>query len=131
MIGLPPRSTRTDTLFPYTTLFRSVLVHEVEVADVGVVGEVALDRRLLLLCDGRVQVDDELDAALEAVVGVLDALLEQQRGAEEGERHDDREHRRHRQGDVAEEVARGLAGYVVHLDGPGGARRRVVAGKRV
>src|SRR3546814_1311063 len=91
MIGLPPRSTRTDTLFPYTTLFRSVLVHEVEVADVGVVGEVALDRRLLLLCDGRVQVDDELDAALEAVVGVLDALLEQQRGAEEGERHDDRE----------------------------------------
>src|SRR3546814_854506 len=26
MIRLPPRSTRTDTLFPYTTLFRSVLV---------------------------------------------------------------------------------------------------------
>src|SRR3546814_20300326 len=25
MIRLPPRSTRTDTLFPYTTLFRSVL----------------------------------------------------------------------------------------------------------
>src|SRR3546814_6837354 len=24
MIRLPPRSTRTDTLFPYTTLFRSV-----------------------------------------------------------------------------------------------------------
>src|SRR3546814_4382008 len=24
MIPLPPRSTRTDTLFPYTTLFRSV-----------------------------------------------------------------------------------------------------------
>src|SRR3546814_13484266 len=29
MIRRPPRSTRTDTLFPYTTLFRS-LVHEVE-----------------------------------------------------------------------------------------------------
>src|SRR3546814_16654786 len=27
MIRRPPRSTRTDTLFPYTTLFRSV-VHE-------------------------------------------------------------------------------------------------------
>src|SRR3546814_14987245 len=29
MIRLPPRSTRTDTLFPYTTLFRSgqVLLH--------------------------------------------------------------------------------------------------------
>src|SRR3546814_1613620 len=26
MIGRPPRSTRTDTLFPYTTLFRSLLV---------------------------------------------------------------------------------------------------------
>src|SRR3546814_16037179 len=27
MIRLPPRSTRTDTLFPYTTLFRSVRPH--------------------------------------------------------------------------------------------------------
>src|SRR3546814_9099474 len=27
MIRRPPRSTRTDTLFPYTTLFRSQLVH--------------------------------------------------------------------------------------------------------
>src|SRR3546814_4505805 len=26
MIRLPPRTTRTDTLFPYTTLFRSALV---------------------------------------------------------------------------------------------------------
>src|SRR3546814_20827412 len=27
MIRRPPRSTRTDTLFPYTTLFRSVSIH--------------------------------------------------------------------------------------------------------
>src|SRR3546814_13796864 len=27
MIPLPPRSTRTDTLFPYTTLFRSRLAY--------------------------------------------------------------------------------------------------------
>src|SRR3546814_4134459 len=27
MIRLPPRSTRTDTLFPYTTLFRSWVRH--------------------------------------------------------------------------------------------------------
>src|SRR3546814_6540877 len=27
MIRRPPRSTRTDTLFPYTTLFRSRLTH--------------------------------------------------------------------------------------------------------
>src|SRR3546814_15530455 len=30
MIPLPPRSTRTDTLFPYTTLFRSLIVLPVE-----------------------------------------------------------------------------------------------------
>src|SRR3546814_8696105 len=28
MIRLPPRSTRTDTLFPYTTLFRSGAGHQ-------------------------------------------------------------------------------------------------------
>src|SRR3546814_12261914 len=27
MIRRPPRSTRTDTLFPYTTLFRSIAAH--------------------------------------------------------------------------------------------------------
>src|SRR3546814_9644396 len=32
MIRRPPRSTRTDTLFPYTTLFRSTLVQPVLVA---------------------------------------------------------------------------------------------------
>src|SRR3546814_18014799 len=32
MIRRPPRSTRTDTLFPYTTLFRSVPVHQALVA---------------------------------------------------------------------------------------------------
>src|SRR3546814_4533851 len=32
MIRRPPRSTRTDTLFPYTTLFRSCLVDEVRLA---------------------------------------------------------------------------------------------------
>src|SRR3546814_10586501 len=31
MIRRPPRSTRTDTLFPYTTLFRSVFVEGVPV----------------------------------------------------------------------------------------------------
>src|SRR3546814_5004383 len=32
MIRRPPRSTRTDTLFPYTTLFRSADVEAVQVA---------------------------------------------------------------------------------------------------
>src|SRR3546814_15612911 len=30
MIRRPPRSTRTDTLFPYTTLFRSSIVEEIK-----------------------------------------------------------------------------------------------------
>src|SRR3546814_19315200 len=33
MIRRPPRSTRTDTLFPYTTLFRSGVVAAVEQGD--------------------------------------------------------------------------------------------------
>src|SRR3546814_12939182 len=36
MLRLPPRSTRTDTLFPYTTLFRSDLARCV--VDIGQVG---------------------------------------------------------------------------------------------
>src|SRR3546814_14819027 len=31
MIRRPPRSTRTDTLFPYTTLFRSLVVDDLAV----------------------------------------------------------------------------------------------------
>src|SRR3546814_9732473 len=34
MIRRPPRSTRTDTLFPYTTLFRSLVDHRAIVKDV-------------------------------------------------------------------------------------------------
>src|SRR3546814_1498352 len=40
MIRRPPRSTRTDTLFPYTTLFRSEAVHGDAVGG-EVVGEAA------------------------------------------------------------------------------------------
>src|SRR3546814_1124376 len=29
MIRRPPRSTRTDTLFPYTTLFRSIIISNI------------------------------------------------------------------------------------------------------
>src|SRR3546814_4556676 len=37
MIRRPPRSTRTDTLFPYTTLFRSIRTHRTRARDVEVV----------------------------------------------------------------------------------------------
>src|SRR3546814_18469583 len=33
MIRRPPRSTRTDTLFPYTTLFRSEIVDQIGVGE--------------------------------------------------------------------------------------------------
>src|SRR3546814_1376274 len=33
MIRRPPRSTRTDTLFPYTTLFRSLLIAGTSIRD--------------------------------------------------------------------------------------------------
>src|SRR3546814_18517268 len=39
MILLPPRSTRTDTLFPYTTLFRSAVLIRQGRCQVGTSGE--------------------------------------------------------------------------------------------
>src|SRR3546814_16570590 len=67
MIRRPPRSTRTDTLFPYTTLFRSLAVPEQE------------PHRHLLHAGEAVE-DHGLDVALapvehvEAVVHLLDRL---------------------------------------------------------
>src|SRR3546814_9750227 len=44
MIRRPPRSTRTDTLFPYTTLFRSVVEpHRPVAADMDRPVELAVD----------------------------------------------------------------------------------------
>src|SRR3546814_9257492 len=39
MIRRPPRSTRTDTLFPYTTLFRSRLIEQWQVAILALADE--------------------------------------------------------------------------------------------
>src|SRR3546814_16642176 len=44
MIRRPPRSTRTDTLFPYTTLFRSKFVLEYTGADAVMIGRAAQGR---------------------------------------------------------------------------------------
>src|SRR3546814_18353841 len=43
MIRPPPRSTRTDTLFPYTTLFRSQAEDVLDVVDGGGVASIPLD----------------------------------------------------------------------------------------
>src|SRR3546814_21028634 len=52
MIRAPPRSTRTDTLFPYTTLFRSPLTgilveRPAVIGDVPVVGARHIDHRMM------------------------------------------------------------------------------------
>src|SRR3546814_11673022 len=44
MIRRPPRSTRTDTLFPYTTLFRSL-----SIAAASIVAKVTRDREMAAL----------------------------------------------------------------------------------
>src|SRR3546814_2861830 len=71
MIRRPPRSTRTDTLFPYTTLFRSFLA---AAPDQAIVGERFDDAGR----DERVLVDhalrDQPFEMLEAVVGINAAL---------------------------------------------------------
>src|SRR3546814_12860731 len=51
IIRQPPRSTRTDTLFPYTTLFRSIILDvgpvEVDVERAAAIGEAGLDTNLI------------------------------------------------------------------------------------
>src|SRR3546814_6987616 len=63
MIRRPPRSTRTDTLFPYTTLFRAILVGADHVLNVErglaeeMVAALAFERQQLPLdrADGRLR----------------------------------------------------------------------------
>src|SRR3546814_8759480 len=58
MIRRPPRSTRTDTLFPYTTLFRSygrgpvppIASHRIRGSRLDD-GTIMLERRVIGLCD--------------------------------------------------------------------------------
>src|SRR3546814_18220996 len=57
MIRRPPRSTRTDTLFPYTTLFRSPLRRAAELLGVAMAAVTYVG-------------DSEVDAATAAAVGV-------------------------------------------------------------
>src|SRR3546814_11052284 len=48
MIRRPPRSTRTDTLFPYTTLFRSEMIAAAGLEHPGQLGPHHLVRRVSL-----------------------------------------------------------------------------------
>src|SRR3546814_14316111 len=51
MIRLPPRSTRTDTLFPYTTLFRS---KKIELVPVNYRDTMELGCNVMSLGDGKI-----------------------------------------------------------------------------
>src|SRR3546814_16835450 len=51
MIPRPPRSTRTDTLCPYTTLFRSFLLHNFYGVDVDAIADrLGTDRTRIAAC---------------------------------------------------------------------------------
>src|SRR3546814_2935420 len=68
MIRRPPRSTRTDTLFPYTTLFRSVALLERRILPRGRL----LERRdQVRVGRARGRVGDELEERLHRAAAVL------------------------------------------------------------
>src|SRR3546814_1213552 len=48
MIRRPPRSTRTDTLFPYTTLFRSVEADRGNIGPADQINAISIDRLAVL-----------------------------------------------------------------------------------
>src|SRR3546814_2955079 len=81
MIRRPPRSTRTDTLFPYTTLFRSaeVDVADLDDADGRVDAQVAGDAQRLVAAP----IDDRVEQRIGAKTGLLHPLA-QGGGAGEG-----------------------------------------------
>src|SRR3546814_8934912 len=78
MIRRPPISTRTDTLFPHTTLFRSILLGT-DLADVILQLQRPLERRGLLVIALGAQAA-EFEAALlvanEVPEGLLHAVLD-------------------------------------------------------
>src|SRR3546814_2931932 len=70
MIRRPPRSTRTDTLFPYTTLFRSHIDDHAAFAG-------RRRHRTLRVLDAEEHADD---VDVEHLTKILDRALRQQRG---------------------------------------------------
>src|SRR3546814_18392530 len=79
MIRRPPRSTRTDTLFPYTTLFRS-LDHVLRALVDDQVREVArLDARSVREVDLGTLDGGREDRLLHGVVRALELLAQQRR----------------------------------------------------
>src|SRR3546814_14704235 len=79
MIRRPPRSTRTDTLFPYTTLFRSDLVlaeYDIKIEDFEVWGgsTTCSERQLNVMAEGRADSGDRVSSI---TAGRIDAVFEE------------------------------------------------------
>src|SRR3546814_19294809 len=70
MIRRPPRSTRTDTLFPYTTLFRS-LPNLIERAGTSVSSGGSITAIYTVLADG----DDGNDPVVDSARSILDGHI--------------------------------------------------------
>src|SRR3546814_15114841 len=70
MIRRPPRSTRTDTLFPYTTLFRS----RAQTGQMVDALRQVIERggRILIVCPRREEDEDDLGGSLPSVARVAD-----------------------------------------------------------
>src|SRR3546814_16792768 len=88
MIRLPPRSTRTDTLFPYTTLFRSLVERFLNTCSTIVRrhrGQLASYIGDAIMAHFGYPTADEDDAerALLAGLEILDALAEMSGGEEQ------------------------------------------------
>src|SRR3546814_3277272 len=95
MIRRPPRSTRTDTLFPYTTLFRSAVFEAPAIVarldDIAVVGDAVEQRRGHLgiaedggpLAEREVRGDDDAGALIKLADEVEQQLPSRACGSEE------------------------------------------------
>src|SRR3546814_20036965 len=86
MTRRPPRSTRTDTPFPYTTLFRSDRDHRPAPAAATPFGITGLLRRL---ARDRRAVDPRVDAPVVETLGRQDSLHQFGVGGQAGAHHRD------------------------------------------
>src|SRR3546814_8309305 len=69
MIRRPPRSTRTDTLFPYTTLFRSAQIGKTACAL-----PIAIEAAILECFMAKTVISSAFLRVLQAVIGLIDRL---------------------------------------------------------